>query len=72
MSARSLFSDLGVAGVAATAIAALAVIGGAYFEVHRARSLYLSLAMFHGYLELALLAFFFVARGGRSRPLDSR
>jgi len=64
MSARSLFRDLGVPGVAAVAIAALAVIGGACIDVHGARSLYLSLAMFHGYLELALLAFFFVGRGG--------
>jgi hypothetical protein len=62
MSARSLFTDLGTGGVAAVVIAALAVIGGAYFGIHRARSLYLSLAMFHGYLELALLAFFFVRR----------
>jgi hypothetical protein len=64
MSIRSLFTDLGVPGVLAVALAALAVIGGAFVELHRARTLYLSLAMFHGYLELALLTFFFVRRGG--------
>jgi hypothetical protein len=64
MSARSLFSDFGFAGVVAIAIAAAAVIAGAFADVHRARNLYLSLAMFHGYLEVALLAFFW-ARGTR-------
>ena len=64
MSARSLFADLGAPGVAAVAIAAAAVVVGAWFNVHRARGLYLSLATFHGYLELALLAFFWV-RGTR-------
>lgn len=72
MSAKSLFADLGARGVAAVVIAALAVIGGAYFGIHRARSLYLSLAMFHGYFELALLAFFFVARGRQPRPAAPR
>ena len=64
MSARSLISDFGLAGLAAIGIAAGAVLAGALFDVHRARSLYLSLAMFHGYLELALLAYFW-ARGLR-------
>ena len=60
MSVRSLFSDLGAPGIAAVGIAAAAVLIGAYFDLHRARALYLSLATFHGYLELALLAFFWV------------
>ncbi|HWZ91955.1 MAG TPA: hypothetical protein VNW92_23990 [Polyangiaceae bacterium] len=60
MSARSLFADLGTAGVLAVLLAAMAVLLGAWFDVHRARTLYLSLATFHGYLELALLAFFWV------------
>jgi len=64
MSARSLFTDLGAPGVAGVAIAAMAVVIGACFNIHRARGLYLSLATFHGYLELALLAFFWV-RGTR-------
>ena len=60
MSLRSLFSDLGTKGVAAVGIAAGAVLVGACFDLHRAQGLYLSLATFHGYLELALLAFFWV------------
>jgi hypothetical protein len=64
MSARSLLSDFGVAGLAAIGLSALAVLGGALFDVHGTRALYLSLAMFHGYLEVALLAFFW-ARGLR-------
>jgi hypothetical protein len=62
MSVRSLFADLGTTGVAAVAIAAGAVLVGACFQLQRARSVYLSLATFHGYVELALLAFFW-ARG---------
>jgi hypothetical protein len=69
MSARSLLGDFGLAGVAAISIAALAVLAGALFDVHRSRALYLSLAMFHGYLEVALLAFFW-ARG--VRPASER
>jgi len=64
MSVRSLFADLGASRVAAVGIAASAVLIGAYFNVHRARGLYLSLATFHGYLELALLSFFWV-RGAK-------
>lgn len=64
MSVRALFADFGAAGVAAIAIAATAVLLGACFNLHRARALYLSLATFHGYLEVALLAFFWV-RGQR-------
>jgi len=67
MSVRSLFSDLGAPGVAAVGIAASAVLIGACFDLHRARGLYLSLATFHGYLELALLAFFWV-RGANGAP----
>jgi hypothetical protein len=73
MSARSLLSDLGLRGALAVLLAALAVIVGACFAVHRARGLYLSLAMFHGYLELAMLAYFFVVRPrGSHRPFAAR
>jgi hypothetical protein len=69
MSVRSWFSDFGVPGGLAIAVAAVAVLLGGVFELHRTRELYLSLAMFHGYLELALLAYFFVLRGGpRCKP----
>ncbi|MEI9941659.1 MAG: hypothetical protein WDO69_30965 [Pseudomonadota bacterium] len=66
MSVRSLFSDLGTPGVAAVGIAAMAVLVGGFFDVHRARDLYLSLAAFHGYLELALLTFFWVRGANRA------
>jgi hypothetical protein len=60
MSVRALFRDLGAGGVAAVALAGGAVLLGACIDLHRARSLYLSLATFHGYLELAMFAFFWV------------
>jgi hypothetical protein len=68
MSVRSLFSDLGAPGVAAVVIAASAVLLGACFDLHRARGLYLSLATFHGYLELALLAFLWVRGTSAAAP----
>lgn len=71
MSVRSLFSDLGTAGVATVSVAALAVWFGACLNLHRTRGLYLSLATFHGYLELALLAYFWV-RGAREADLASQ
>ena len=67
MSVRSLFADLGTGGVAAVSLATLAVWIGAYFDLPRAQGLYLSLASFHGYLELALLAFFWVRGTGAHR-----
>jgi hypothetical protein len=63
MTARSWARDFGPAGVAVIAGAMAVVAAGALLQVHRARALYLSLAMFHGYLELAALAYF-LARGG--------
>ncbi|HEU4412251.1 MAG TPA: hypothetical protein VFS43_43820 [Polyangiaceae bacterium] len=67
MSARSLARDFGAPGLALVAALALAVAGASLASPHRTRNLYLSLATFHGYLELASLAFF-VARGRRRRP----
>ncbi|HKO53806.1 MAG TPA: hypothetical protein VJV79_39130 [Polyangiaceae bacterium] len=67
MSVHSLFSDLGAPGVAALAMVAVAVLIGACFDLHRARGLYLSLATFHGYLELALLSFFWVRGANRAQ-----
>lgn len=68
MSVRSLFTDLGTPGVAAVVLAAAAVLLAAYFNLHRARAIYLSLATFHGYVELALLAFFWVRGAGPAHP----
>ena len=58
MSMRDLFRDFGTIGVALIAVLALSVVIGAFWNVHRTRGLYLNLAMFHGYLELCLLAYF--------------
>ena len=64
MSVRALFADLGTRGVLATTLAAAAVLLGACFELQRSHALYLSLATFHGYVELALLVFFWVRGAG--------
>lgn len=63
MAARAMTREFSRVGLLLLALSALAVLLGALFDVHRSRNLYLSLAMFHGYLELALGAYFFV-RGG--------
>jgi hypothetical protein len=73
MSLRALFADLGPSGVLATSIAAAAVLLGACFEPNRTRALYLSLATFHGYVELALLVYFWVRGSGLARaPIAPR
>ena len=70
-SLKSLLDDFGVWVLLAIGVAGLVVLIGAIIEVHRARSLYLSLAMFHGYLELSLLAYFF-SRGPATRRRTRR
>jgi hypothetical protein len=62
MSARALVRDFGTWGLLAVIVATITVLGAAFVDVLRTRAVYLSLAMFHGYMELALLAFFW-ARG---------
>ena len=47
------------------------MIGAGLVAPLRTRSLFQSLATFHGWLELALLAFF-LARDGLGRPLPAR
>jgi hypothetical protein len=66
MSVRSIVRDLGGIGTAVTALAAVMVLGASLVDVHRTRAIYLSLATFHGYVEVALLAFF-VARRSPAR-----
>jgi hypothetical protein len=63
MTARALVRDFGALGLGAIAALGAVVALGALVDVQRARALYLSLAMFHGYLELAMLAYFLM-RGG--------
>lgn len=62
MSFRSLTRDFGPAGLALVAALALVVAGASLLSPHQTRALYLSLATFHGYLEVSALAFF-LARG---------
>jgi hypothetical protein len=68
MSLRSLWRDFGRFGVAAIVLALAVVVGFGFFHPLRARAMYLSLAMFHGYLELALLAYFAARAGGVVTP----
>jgi hypothetical protein len=67
MSLRYLLRDLGAPGVASTVLVMVAVGLGACFQLQRTRALYLSLATFHGYLELALLAYLWT-RGSSQGP----
>ncbi len=62
MSLRAVARDLPAGLLALTVFAALAVFGASFVDVHRTRQLYMSLAAFHGYLELGA-ATFLVVRG---------
>lgn len=57
MSVRSFARDLGRPLAVVVVALALVVAAGGAFAPHTARHVYLSLATFHGYLELAMLAF---------------
>ncbi len=57
MSARSFARDLGRPVALAVVALALFVAAAGVAAPHQARHVYLSLATFHGYLELAMLAF---------------
>jgi hypothetical protein len=46
--------------LASILVVAAAVLGASVVDIHRTRQLYLSLATFHGYLELAAATFLFV------------
>jgi hypothetical protein len=69
----TLRDDFGGWGLAAIAGASLLVMGAGLFQPRAARTLYLSLAGFHVYLELVMLLYFWIARGSgsvsRSRAL---
>jgi len=67
MSWRSLFRDLPLPLLALTGIVAAAVLGASLVNVHRTGQLYMSLASFHGYLELAAGAFLYARGGGDAR-----
>jgi hypothetical protein len=61
-SLRSLVADLGAVGVWLAIALAAAMVVASVADLHRAREVYLSLAVFHGYLELAMLGYFTLAR----------
>ena len=67
MTGRGLVRDFGVLSLAAIAAGCLALAGAATFDARAAASTYMSLAAFHGYLELAMLAYF-AARGSVRGP----
>ena len=62
MSARSFARDLGRPAAVGVVLLALVVAAAGVVTPHHARHVYLSLATFHGYLELSMLAFL-LARG---------
>ncbi|MEO7112372.1 MAG: hypothetical protein ABI183_18145 [Polyangiaceae bacterium] len=62
MTARSLVSDFGILALAILAVLALALAVSAVHSARSAVSMYMSLATFHGYFEIAILAYF-AARG---------
>jgi hypothetical protein len=64
MSLRALARDLGAPALAIAGALTVAVLAASFVSVHRTRGLYLSLATFHGYLEVAALAYALV-RGRR-------
>jgi hypothetical protein len=71
MAARALLREFGGLGLALAGLCVFAVLAAAFTGVLRTRHVYLSLAMFHGYMELALLAYFFV-RAGHGRAVSPR
>lgn len=66
MTLHSLLADFGAMGVAVTVAAFVAVLVGCAVNLSSARGVYFSAAGFHGYLELAVLAWLIVA--GEMRP----
>jgi hypothetical protein len=60
MSWRALRRDLPLPLLVLTAVVAAAVLGASLVSAHRTRQLYMSLASFHGYLELAAASFLYV------------
>ena len=59
-SGRGLLGDFGALGLGLVVVLVLAVIGAATLSPLRASTSYLSLALFHGYLEVVLLLYFWV------------
>jgi hypothetical protein len=60
MTARSLVKDFGAIGLTVILVLGLSVLVAAAFDAPRAQRTYLSLAMFHAYLELSMLSYLWV------------
>jgi hypothetical protein len=69
---RALRRDFPAPWLAAVVVLALLVLAASTLDVHRTRQLYLSLATFHGYLELAAAAFFLTRGSSDSAPRGPR
>ncbi len=65
MTARSLLADFGAPALAVVVLLCIALAGSAAFDARNAVRTYMSLATFHGYLEIALLAYFAARRPRR-------
>jgi hypothetical protein len=61
MTARSLRRDFGALGLAAIGLSWVAVVAFAFIDAKTTRDTYLSLAAFHAYLEVAMLAWLVTA-----------
>ena len=70
MSLRSMARDFGPRGFAVVAALSALVLAGGFVSMVRTRELYLSLATFHGYLEIAMLAYF-VCSASATRTAES-
>ncbi|HEX7667505.1 MAG TPA: hypothetical protein VF407_23395 [Polyangiaceae bacterium] len=68
MTARSLLADFGGPALAIIAALCVALAGAAAFDAKSAVRTYMSLATFHGYFEIALLAYFAARGRGRATP----
>jgi hypothetical protein len=71
MTARGLARDFGGVWLGVLAVSALVVVVGAFFDATRARTTYLSLAAFHGYLELAAIAYLATRAGASATTTPS-
>lgn len=63
---RALVADLGGPVLFAVVLVSLAIIAWGWIDLAQARDGYLSLALFHGHLELAVLALFWAEKGPRA------
>ncbi len=69
-SARALLRDMGAPLLIATLLFSIVLAGWAVFDLFAARSTYLRMALFHGYMELSAAAFLFV-KGGFPKGAES-